>query len=63
MKRYENGFRKLNFNIDIEDAEKFKIHAIKQKKTMTDLFMEMVKKAIELDIYVDLSKENNSKLK
>jgi len=52
------GNKLMNFNLDAETADKFKMLSVKKRTTMAELFRDMVAKAIELDIYVNLNKED-----
>ena len=53
--------KRINFYIDSEIADKFKIGCIQNRIKMTEFLVNSIKKAIELGIYIDLS--TNEKLK
>lgn len=53
--------RRLNFYIDCDTAEDFKIGCIKNHIKMSEFMVKMIEKAVKLGIYVDLSNKENNK--
>lgn len=53
--------RRLNFYIDCNTAEEFKIECIRNHIKMSEFLVKSIEIAVKLGIYVDISNKENKK--